>query len=162
MSSKVKIWLFIAMVIFPVLLISATASVSFERSKSVQFCGSCHVMEPYVNDLRDPASENLAAKHFQHRFINQNQCYICHVNYDFLGPVDSKIRGLRHMVAYYSGSTKPIALYKPFPNGNCLYCHQDTQKYKESPTHAPVLEQIVADEISCASCHGPIHPKGGA
>ena len=159
MKQKIKTWLSLAMVVIPIALIATTISVSFERAKSVQFCGSCHVMSPYVNDLRDSASENLAAKHFQHRFINQNQCYTCHTNYDFLGPVDSKWRGLKHMAAYYGGSKKPVALYKPFPNANCLSCHQETKKYKESSTHGPIFEQIANDEINCASCHGPVHPQ---
>lgn len=148
------------MVVLPIGLAAITVSVSFERAKSVQFCGSCHVMAPRVDDLHDPASETLAAKHFQHRFINQNQCYTCHTNYDFLGPIDAKWRGLKHVAAYYGGSKKPPSLYKPYPNVNCLSCHGETKTYKEESAHEPIAEQIQTDEISCMSCHGPAHPGG--
>ena len=45
-------------------------------SKSVNACGACHVMSPWVNDLRDPKSESLAATHFKNRYIQTEQWVI--------------------------------------------------------------------------------------
>lgn len=150
--------LFVGLLALPALLSAVTAGVAFERSKTLEFCSSCHVMSPYAEGLRDPDSELLAAKHYQYRRINHNQCYTCHTDYNFLGPVSAKIKGMRHVAAYYLGSSKPLALYKPFPNANCLQCHEGAKSFVKTAAHEPVLEQIRSDELKCVSCHGPVHP----
>ena len=45
-----KILAFIALFLFPVLALGAGLSQQMERSKSTQFCLSCHVMEDYGMD----------------------------------------------------------------------------------------------------------------
>ena len=151
--------LFLGIVALPVLLASLTGAVAFERSKSVQFCSSCHVMTPFVQGVESSKSDLLSAKHFQRHWINHNSCYTCHTDYDFLGPMASKVRGLRHLYANALGAKNPPKLYKPFPNGNCLQCHGNTFKYLEQPVHAPMIEALKNDEASCIDCHGPVHPQ---
>jgi len=161
MNAKYKWGLFVFIVILPFVVSGTTATVSFGRASDVEFCASCHVMTPYVEDMRDPQSDKLAAKHFQHKWISSKQCYTCHTNYDFLGPVDAKIRGLRHAAAYYLSPRKDkIKLYKPFPNASCLHCHEDAKTFKESETHGSMMESIKSGEMSCVECHGPVHPSG--
>jgi hypothetical protein len=36
-----------------------------ESSATVASCGFCHVMTPFVEDLRNPQSVTLAARHFR-------------------------------------------------------------------------------------------------
>ncbi|PIR19530.1 MAG: hypothetical protein COV48_01515 [Elusimicrobia bacterium CG11_big_fil_rev_8_21_14_0_20_64_6] len=152
--------LFLGVIALPVLLAGLTGAVAFERSKSVQFCSSCHVMEPFVHGVESSKSELLSAKHFQRHWINHNSCYTCHTDYDFLGPMSAKIRGLRHLYANAVGVKGRPKLYKPFPNGNCLQCHGKTFKFLEHPAHAPILEELQRNKISCIDCHGPVHPGG--
>lgn len=63
--------------------------------------------------------------HFSNRWILNNQCYTCHADYWFLGPITTKLGSLRHVAIYYSGIGMPktINLRKPFPNSTCLECH---------------------------------------
>ncbi|MFA6028249.1 MAG: NapC/NirT family cytochrome c [Elusimicrobiota bacterium] len=161
---RAELWLqallMLGVVAVPGLLALLTAGLSFERAKTVEFCSSCHVMGPFVQGVEDTKSDLLSAKHFQRHWINHNNCYTCHTNYDFFGPVDAKIRGLRHLYSNFTGFKKRPRLFKPFPNGNCLQCHGNTRKYRESPAHEPMLEQLGKDEMKCIECHGPVHPQG--
>lgn len=167
-SSRIpnELWLqallFMGIIALPVLLAGLTGAVAFERSKTVQFCSSCHIMEPFVKGVEHSKSDLLSAKHFQRHWINHNSCYTCHTDYDFLGPMTAKIRGLRHLYANALGADEAPKLYKPFPNGNCLQCHGKTFKYLEHPVHVPMIEQLRNNEVSCIDCHGPVHPPAGA
>ena len=38
---------------------------TFEGVHEVRGCASCHVMLPMVNDMQDPGSETLAARHYK-------------------------------------------------------------------------------------------------
>lgn len=150
--------LFLGVVAIPVILSAVTFEVSFTRSKKVEFCASCHVMHPFVNDLRSPDSELLAAKHYQFRRINHDQCYTCHTDYNFLGPAKAKFHGMQHLLAFYLGKPRKPKLYKPFPNENCLQCHDEAKSFVKAATHQDILPAIRSNEISCVSCHGPVHP----
>lgn len=152
--------LFAAIVVVPVLLSAVTVPVAFERGKSREFCASCHVMTPYIEGLDDPTRELLSAKHYQNKWINDNQCFTCHSDYGFFGEMKAKVNGMRHMAAYYSNSKKPVKLYHPYKNANCLHCHETTPKYKDQPAHADILETLKNEEMSCIDCHGPVHPSG--
>lgn len=162
-EERTRLWrhAFLVMVIvaLPVFYSMVTAQVAFDRSKSLEFCASCHVMTPYVEGLKDPDSTMLAAQHFQNRRINNAQCYTCHVDYDLLGPMRAKVNGLNHMVHYYLTPPREIKLYKPFPNKNCLQCHGDAASFLKSDAHTSILDQLKSDEMSCIDCHGPVHPK---
>lgn len=151
--------LFVGIVVVPVLLSAVTSEVAFSRSKSLEFCASCHVMDGHVNDLKDPKSENLAAKHYQYRRINQDQCYTCHTDYDFLGPVNAKIGGMKHLVHFYLSKERPLKLYKPYKNARCLHCHEGAKSYLAAETHKDIFEQIKSEDTSCIDCHGPVHPR---
>ncbi len=161
-SARVKWLMLLVLGVFPALLVLATAGLSFRRAETLSFCSSCHTMTPWVMDLKDPQSKGIAPLHYRNRFILKDQCYTCHVDYDFMGPVDAKLDGVRHIVAYYTGIGihNPIALYKPFPNNNCLQCHGAAAEF-QSQTHIAVMAQIKSNAMSCVVCHNPIHtPKG--
>ena len=112
-----------------------------------------------VDDLKNPQSENLAAKHFDRRWIAHDQCYTCHTDYVWFGPLSAKTRGLRHLMAYYlAPEHRDIKLYEPFPNGNCLQCHGQARGYRENPVHEAAAAQIASGETRCPECHAPIHP----
>src|SRR3989338_11431589 len=154
-------WVFLLIiVVVPAVFTLVMVPVAFHRSKAVEFCNSCHSMAPFVESLKDPKVQALATKHYQRRWVAHDQCAVCHTDYDFLGQVDAKWRGLKHIAAYYlDPKPKSPQLYSPYRNINCLQCHEGTQVFVDNPIHMASIEQIQSDEISCLSCHRPIHPE---
>ena len=152
------ILLFVFLVAVPALA-AFTGIHAFVQAESPSFCASCHTMTPWIADLRNPDSHSLAALHFRNRFISSDQCYTCHVDYDFLGPIEAKLDGMRHVGVYYFGHATPrdIKLYKPFPNGNCLRCHAHSAPFLQSVYHRAVMVQLLGNEMPCMTCHQPIH-----
>ncbi|MGH7814407.1 MAG: NapC/NirT family cytochrome c [Candidatus Binataceae bacterium] len=159
MSRGVKLLLFAVFVVIGPAAGALTGTYSFVGAERFSFCASCHTMTPWVRDIEDPNSRSLAALHYRNHFIPHDQCYTCHVNYGFLGPIDAKIGGVRHVAVYYFGHPVPrkIKLYAPFPNRNCLGCHAGAAPFLRNPAHHAVMGLIVADRMKCAVCHEPIH-----
>lgn len=164
-----KVWLFFGLGVFPIAAALGGNVVGFERSKQVQFCGSCHVMEPHVEDARDETSTTLGSMHSRNARFGEQSCYVCHADYRLFGAVVTKLHGTRHLWAYYTKYRDPdqahareIALYAPFPNGTCRGCHSGRLPgFEDEPEHQAVLEDLRSDAIGCASegCHGPAHPE---
>jgi hypothetical protein len=73
---------------------------TFEGVHEVRGCASCHVMLPMVNDMRDPGSGTLAARHYRNRWIADDQCFHCHSDYGLAGNLEAKMTGFRHLMRY--------------------------------------------------------------
>lgn len=139
-------------------LMSATETV-FETTKKVSSCNSCHVMEPFVADMKSERSTTLASQHYQKKWIAKNQCYQCHTTYGVHGTLAGKRDGFRHWLLYVTRTwDEPIQHSGAYPNVNCYQCHGGTENYQNQRAHSAIREQLAADEIGCASCHGPPHP----
>ena len=160
LTPGVKELLILPLVVLPVVIVFFGYSHGIERSKSIESCGSCHVMEPYLADLKDPASESLAATHFKNRYIQEHHCYTCHTNYGMFGTLQAKMDGLGHVTRHATGSyALPLKINEPYPNGRCLGCHGASQKFLKSEGHpAEDMPKLVSGETSCIDCHGPAHP----
>jgi nitrate/TMAO reductase-like tetraheme cytochrome c subunit len=159
-NTREKILLLFVLGVTPMLLGLAVFALSFRRAEQLSFCAQCHTMTPWVSDLKDPNSLSLASKHYRNRWILNDQCYTCHEHYQFMGPVDAKMDGMRHVVAYYTGIGMPhaaIKLYEPYPNGNCLRCHGAASNFINNPTHKAVAAQITNNQLRCIVCHQPFH-----
>lgn len=161
MTSRFKIVLFFVLIVFPAILAGATATTSFHNAQTKEFCSSCHVMTPWYADMTNPESESLASLHFRRRWIQQEQCYTCHADYVFMGTMKAKMKGMRHVIAYYIGDRDNIKLYEPFPNENCMHCHGEAAAFRESPSHDAMMEEIESGEESCIGCHDLIHDVPG-
>lgn len=132
----------------------------FVGTKETSACMQCHVMRPYGNDMADPESNLLAARHYRNGWIHEKQCYQCHVDYGFAGSVTAKMDGLRHLLRYTTRTyTEPIGLVHPFNNQNCLHCHAGTPKYVAESMHDAMADVIASNETPCTSCHGDSHPS---
>ena len=153
--------LFVAIAVLPVAVVFFGYSYGLEESKSVEACGSCHVMTPYVADLRDPKSETLAAAHFKNRYIQENHCYTCHTDYGMFGTVKAKWEGLGHVARYTTGKYEvPLKIARPYSNLRCLNCHAGSLKFVNPEAHPKEdIAKFVTGEVSCLECHEPAHPR---
>jgi cytochrome c nitrite reductase small subunit len=157
LSSRQKIVLFFVILVLPGLLSLLTVETSFSRAKTVEFCGSCHTMTPWIEDVTSDESDSLAGDHFKRRWIQHDQCFTCHSNYSFLGPLKAKIRGMQHVMAFYMGGHEgPIKLYEEFPNENCLQCHVDAKGFREDSNHDPI-DELLSGKTRCVECHEQLH-----
>src|SRR4249920_2940108 len=161
-----KILAFIALFLLPALAVAAGLSQQLEKSKSTQFCMSCHVMEDYGKSLHVDDKSYIPAAHYQNNRVPREQaCYTCHSDYTMYGGVTAKMRGLRHVYIQYLGKIpKPadIKLYTPFNNRECLHCHEGARSFTETSSHQKMpdlLQKVRDNSLSCMSsrCHDTIH-----
>lgn len=146
-------------VLLPLLAIGMGNIAGLAQAKKVEFCNSCHLtMSVFVKDMKDPNSTTLAALHYRHRWIPEAQCYACHTSYGMFGDVQAKMRGVEDFFKYYTGTyTLPTRLHDPYPNADCLKCHERAPKFVGSEAHAESLAEIRRDELRCVDCHQPAH-----
>lgn len=156
MSTRAKVILFFLLLVVPGLLTASTAVVAVKRAESLEFCSSCHTMDPWVENVTGADSDSLASEHYKNRWIQSDQCYTCHTNYGLFGPLEAKIKGVRHVIAYYIGDNSHIKLYDPFPNENCLHCHLEAKGFRENSNHDP-LDGILSGADRCVDCHEDVH-----
>jgi nitrate/TMAO reductase-like tetraheme cytochrome c subunit len=160
LTPAIKELLILPLVVLPAAIVFFGYSYGIESSKTISSCGSCHVMKPYLADLKDPASETLAALHYKNRYIQEHHCYTCHTDYGMFGTVHAKMEGMGHVRRNLTGDyTLPIKIAQPYPNRRCLACHGASQKFLKSEGHPKEdLPKLVSGENSCIDCHGPAHP----
>ena len=154
-----RVVLLVGLLALPLLLSAGNISYGFHQSSTTAFCLSCHEMRPHGKSLFVDNRQALAAVHYQNRFVDRETvCYSCHKDYAMFGDVKAKLNGLRHVWAHYiAGVPKKIELYQPYPNSNCLHCHDDMRRFVEGPAHKPVLSALYAGTTSCLSCHRIAH-----
>jgi nitrate/TMAO reductase-like tetraheme cytochrome c subunit len=151
--------LFLATTLMPLPVLLLSGAVGIEQSKTVEFCGSCHVMEPFVNNMRDPESDLLAAIHFKQRYIQRDHCYKCHSDYGFLGDIEAKSAGMSHGCKNITGTYKmPIRINRPYNYTICLNCHGQAQKFLQEDLHEGVIDEVLRGETGCLDCHVASHP----
>ena len=155
--------LFIGICVLPTPVMFLSTAVGLEQSKDVQFCMSCHVMKPFVDDLKNPASTTLAAIHHKNRYIQREHCYRCHTDYGILGTMEAKKQGLGHIWKAGTGSyTLPIKMSKPFNFAICLDCHANSAKFNKEAAHTGVVNETLSGKGNCLDCHVSPHPPPAA
>ena len=154
-----RIVLLVGLVGIPVLLSAGNLSYGVAESSQTRFCLSCHEMQRYGKSLFVDDKQALSAVHYQNRLVERDStCYSCHKDYGLFGDAKAKLNGLRHVWAHYvRGVPEKITLYKPYPNANCLHCHDDARRFVENPPHRPVLDALTAGSLSCLACHRVAH-----
>jgi len=162
-----KILAFFILFLLPSLSMTMGVSSELERSKSTEFCLSCHVMESHGRSLYVDDPGYLAAAHFQnHRVPADQACYTCHTNYAMFGGYRAKLNGLHHVYVQYFGKAQdPIRLYEPYNNRECLHCHLGARSFEEGVVHTAdpdLLPAVKANKVSCLSsgCHDVVHNAG--
>ncbi|MFY9549560.1 MAG: NapC/NirT family cytochrome c [Thermoanaerobaculia bacterium] len=156
-STVSKALLFGAILVIPVFVVFLATAHGMQESMTVDACGSCHVMDGHVRDLRDPGSDSLAAVHYKNRYIQENHCYTCHSDYGMYGTLRAKLDGLGHVWHNSRGDyPRPIRIAHPYSNLRCLSCHGNAQNFlaKHEKDEIP---KLLAGQDSCLDCHGPAH-----
>lgn len=164
LGGMTKAWLLMGIGVLSPLAALAGNIVGFEASKRREFCGSCHTMTPYVADAADSGSKTLAAFHSRNEHQGEVSCYVCHKNYGLFASATTKVRGFRHLWAYYTHPDRPPKLYSPYLNRRCTECHSMTLPgFDDEPEHATIKTELRAGTTSCvtAGCHAPVHPSTG-
>ena len=130
-----------------------------DESSRTRFCLSCHEMKTYGQSLFADNRKSLPAVHFQDRLVDRETgCYACHTDYALFGDFKAKLNGLRHVYVHYLGEVpQKIELYRPYPNYNCLHCHEDARGFVDHQAHRPVSAQLASGELSCLKCHAVAH-----
>lgn len=162
-----KMLAFIALLVFPLLAGGMGVNEQLAHSKTTKFCLSCHVMEDYGKSLHVDDRSLVPAIHYQNNLVpRDNACFTCHTDYTMFGDMNAKLRGLKHVYAYYIGKpSQPIKLYAPYNNRECLHCHLGGRGYLESEAHTKEpqrLEQMRLNQLSCTTtdCHNNAHNVG--
>lgn len=159
-SAAAKWTLLVGLFLLPAVTMLFGNVVGFHKVKSS--CYECHTMDPWVADMRDPKSKTLVSKHYQNRWIPDDQCYTCHTGYGLAGNIRAKIGGLGHVThEYVTGVPEVIKIRRPFDVGTCLHCHGESAKYLKIDQHvdAEMKPKILSGEMSCFECHESPHPR---
>jgi hypothetical protein len=146
--------------LLPIFVSSAGGVLVMERSQRVGLCNSCHLtMKPYVDDMKNPKSQSLAALHYNNRYIPDNQCYVCHTSYGMFGTLQAKKEGIIDVVKYYTHTfSVPVKMRHPYSNNDCLKCHAGSAKFLASHKKEKDRQAMLSDEISCGQCHDDDNP----
>ncbi|MCA9682353.1 MAG: NapC/NirT family cytochrome c [Myxococcales bacterium] len=143
----------------PLLAVGGGSAYAVKASSSTEFCLECHEMGDYGRSLFIDDRTVLPATHYQNRLVERDQaCFSCHTDYAMWGDMKAKLNGLKHVWVHYAGEVpETLELYQPYPNHNCLHCHDDGRRFTEAIPHRGKLDALYADETSCLSCHGKGH-----
>jgi len=150
--------LFIGICVMPLPVMVLGSAVGLEQAKDVSFCQHCHVMQQFVDDMKNPGSDLLAAVHFKNCYIQRSHCYVCHTDYGLFGTVEAKLSGVGHVWKESTGSiTLPVRISRPYRFTICLDCHGQSAKFDRVRQHKGLVPRIVSGEARCTSCHGLSH-----
>jgi cytochrome c-type protein NapC len=158
-STAGRLALLFGVLLLPTVALVSGADHAYRESSSTEFCLSCHEMRDHGRSLFVDDRTVLPAVHYQKRLIDRDRvCFACHTNYTMFGDLNAKIDGLRHLWVHYLGEPPDeLALYEPYPNDNCLHCHDDARSFVEAAPHAPIRSALLAGETSCLECHSRGH-----
>jgi nitrate/TMAO reductase-like tetraheme cytochrome c subunit len=157
LTAASKALLFGGILVLPIIVVFLATAHGMQESMTVEACGHCHVMDSHVKDLRNPASDSLAAVHYKNRYIQDNHCYTCHSDYGMFGTVNAKFEGMGHVYHnLFGGYPTPIKIAKPYSNIRCLSCHGGAANFlaKHEKDEIP---KLLTNKDSCLDCHGPAH-----
>lgn len=164
-----KIVLLFGIGVFPIATAGSGNYAGFEATKHREFCGSCHVMTPYLQDATDPSSNGLAAIHTRNVMFGEESCYTCHADYGMFGTIVTKMGGMRHVYLYLkdfrntslADAKKEIHLLGTFKSSTCRRCHSTSAPgWSAVGDHASLIKELREGKVGCVGegCHGPAHP----
>ena len=170
-EGRARIVHLLSLAILPLLMLPFANFTVVEYTKQINFCGSCHLaMQPYLDDMLQPAHQSLSALHYQDRFTPTQagtECYSCHADYGVHGTFVVKLQGLHDAYSYMMGNyTLPIKLLRPLSDDMCLKCHVNAKPFLSQALHidsktGAVSPLILNGTIRCEMCHPSGHMVNG-
>lgn len=156
-----RLALLLGLLILPAIAVLGGAGLAVERSSSTEFCLQCHEMADHGRSLFVADQRSMPAVHYQNRLVDrEHSCYQCHKNYAMFGDLTTKIDGLKHVWVHYIGpEPETLELYQPYPNANCLHCHDDGRSYLEATGHQGQFSLMQSNQKSCGACHKIGHAR---
>jgi cytochrome c-type protein NapC len=163
-SGAGRVALLVAAVLLPIAASAGGLSAGVAESSRTRFCLKCHEMQPLGRSLFVDDRHDLAAVHYQNRYVDRDTaCYSCHTDYALFGDVKAKWNGLHHVQVHYLGKVPAqFALYQPYSNRNCLRCHEDARRFLDAAPHRPIQAALASGQTSCLACHRVAHDLGKA
>ena len=134
-----------------------------DESKSVNFCGSCHVTMPPLVEAMKAEGEWLATSHFRKSAVAHEQaCYVCHSGYGVFGGVNAKLAGISHMIHTVLRSERyPLKMRSTFDISACMNCHAASEAFRAVKGHKTrgIQNRLLSGESGCSgACHEAAHP----
>lgn len=135
-----------AAVILTVIILAAF----FEVTSQPTFCGSCHLMRPYLESWRTSSHHGIP-------------CMTCHAHAGLSGYFQTKFTAVSMLANYATGLYKRSKPWAEIEDANCLTCH--TTRLLEGKIkfgdvtfdHTPHLtEERRGRRLRCTSCHSQI------
>jgi nitrate/TMAO reductase-like tetraheme cytochrome c subunit len=126
---------------------------SMEVTSQPQFCGSCHIMEPYYKSWQTSSHKNIA-------------CVDCHIPPGITSEFRKKYEALSMVVKYFTGTygTNP---WTEVDDASCLQCHERRLLAGKEVfhnvlfNHTPHLTEMRRGKnLRCTSCHAQIVQGG--
>jgi nitrate/TMAO reductase-like tetraheme cytochrome c subunit len=120
-----------------------------EATSQPQFCGSCHLMEPYYQSWLTSSHKEVA-------------CVDCHIPPGIYSEIEKKKEAISMVASYFTGTygTNPWA---EVDDAACLQCHQrrllaGKETFKGVVfDHEPHLSELRREKkLRCTSCHSQI------
>ncbi|MFH0882351.1 MAG: cytochrome c3 family protein [bacterium] len=123
----------------------------FETTSQPGFCGSCHLMEPYIAAWKTSSHADVP-------------CMKCHARQGLSGFLETKFTALSMLVNYATGIYKRSKPWAEIEDTACLQCHETRLLEGKIETklgvhfdHTPHLTEVRRGRrLRCTSCHSQI------
>jgi hypothetical protein len=157
MDPKLRIWLGAGAALLVLFgLVIPLSAMQLENHNS--FCASCHTQGEQTFFDRSTAKDpvDLASVH---DIKGQARCIDCHTGPGIIGRYGGLMAGSTDLISFFSGHyPQPAALEEPYPDENCMKCHQAIATKKDFNNHFHVfLFQWQAKDPTnaahCVDCH---------
>lgn len=145
-------WRKIGMLSFAALILTVVLLTAFfETTSQPEFCGSCHLMTPYIDAWKTSSHKDVS-------------CMTCHAKEGFDGFLETKFTALSMLANYATGIYKRSKPWAEIEDRNCLQCHETrllegkiTMENGVHFDHTPHLtEKRRGRQLRCTSCHSQI------
>ncbi len=136
-----------------VLVVSVLLTTVVEITSQPTFCGSCHLMEPYIKAWKESSHKDIS-------------CMECHAQSGITGFLETKFTAMSMLANYATGLYKRSKPWAEIEDSNCLKqgCHNTRLLDGKIDftkgvvfDHAPHLnESRRGRKLRCTSCHSQI------
>lgn len=140
-----------AVVVVLLLAVGATGVAAYNYHDSPEFCGTCHIMQSYVDTYVDDEMHYLANKHAAAGVT----CMDCHSDYELPDQVDG-------LITYIEGDYRDPLRRRKFDNEMCFGCHNH-DSYEEIAARTATIWELAAnrnphdsphyENLECNVCH---------